>query len=1008
MRKLTIKITVILFSLLALMAICISILVLLLNNGKLTPLIEQQINKSYNLDISIGVIHFNVFSGITVNKINIRDIDKQKGFTLECNSLDIIYDVSKIYKGHVKNISLSNLSLKLDTEILAKSQKPTTSSENIPVFSIEEIFPKFIAIDNISISNTTIQIKSNDYMLATTGMNIQINDLKPDNPIDILLNGNMSASINLNSTPIDLTGEFDFKTKYNLPNDEIIFLDGSYAAIENIGKFLLNGKVVHALSNPAMNIDINSQGLKINDTLAFLKDLNLLDLSPIQLEGNCDLALTIQGNLEKLILKPSIVVKNFKVAYEDKIFKSEEFTFPAEVEICPLDLQGKITIESKFTMGKSQIWMKGRQIADLYLPITINAEWPNKITMSSGQFDGKILTFQSLPSIKELASNLKVDIDLKDNARMPFDVSLDTSISGPVHISGIYNYESGMVYDTKLVANNIDCSASSKKFVALIPEFYKDWSYEGKISVTTIVNPSQTTRNNELTANTEISLSDIAFSSPDYEYSAENINGNIVINTNAGPNFKKFSIHSNAELGPFFIMIGAFSADMKDNKTHLSLNGNYDTTKGLVSDIEGTMSLDNLGEIFIDGSVYDLKNNPNIDFNIKMSEFSNKGFFESFVKYNVEYSCPALFEAGIDGETSANFTVKGNKNSIDVDGNVIIEKSNLDYEDISVEDLNVNLPISISYPKSKTSIKKHNISSPEYGTVQIKKISCGPLEVNDIETNPIIKSNNFYIKDPLIIPIFDGTVDIKDFSVEDLMAPGRIINLTFQINNIDLEKATTTCNLTPFEGALDSSEISFLQEGNKFSSNGTMAINVFGGEIIISKLAVTNLFQSLMGIEFSSEIKHLDLGKLSNTYREWGSITGIMNGYIKDFSIVAGEPSSFDIEMKTDRKAKVKQVVSTKFLKNFVPGIGNILDKLGFADYKYVIMGLHAKLENDFITLRGAVREKGKELFMKGGGLKRLEIVFPNVDRRVPFKKFMSSFKGVLGTDFKDTQVQFK
>ena len=161
-------------------------------------------------------------------------------------------------------------------------------------------------------------------------------------------------------------------------------------------------------------------------------------------------------------------------------------------------------------------------------------------------------------------------------------------------------------------------------------------------------------------------------------------------------------------------------------------------------------------------------------------------------------------------------------------------------------------------------------------------------------------------------------------------------------------------------------------------------------------------------IGFSAEVKHLDLGKMSNTYREWGNITGIINGNIQEFKIAAGEPSSFDIEIKTENYPGIKQTVSTKFLKNFVPGIGKVLDKVGFTNYKYAVMGLHAHLENDYVKLRGAVRKDGKELFMKGAGMKRLEIVFPNVDKKVPFKTFLSSFKGMLDSDIDGTQVQFK
>jgi len=244
--------------------------------------------------------------------------------------------------------------------------------------------------------------------------------------------------------------------------------------------------------------------------------------------------------------------------------------------------------------------------------------------------------------------------------------------------------------------------------------------------------------------------------------------------------------------------------------------------------------------------------------------------------------------------------------------------------------------------------------------------------------------------------------------MENIINSDRKIELGFQLNNISLEALTTTYKLTPFEGILSSSVISFQQQGQRLHSDDEMNIKLFGGEITIRDLTLNNFLKPMAGIGFSAKVKHLHLGKMSNTYREWGNITGIINGNIHDFKIVAGEPSSFEIEMKTENYPDIKQTVSTKFLKNFVPGIGKVLDKVGFTNYKYAVMGLHARLENDYVKLRGAVREEGKELFMKGAGMKRLEIVFPNADKRVPFKTFLNSFKGILGSDIDGTQVQYK
>ena len=393
---------------------------------------------------------------------------------------------------------------------------------------------------------------------------------------------------------------------------------------------------------------------------------------------------------------------------------------------------------------------------------------------------------------------------------------------------------------------------------------------------------------------------------------------------------------------------------------------------------------------------------------IEVKELSNAAFFETFVKDTVEYSNPELFNSQIDGESNLNFHIKGAKDDLSVDGKVSINGLNFEYGNTSIEDINVNFPISIQYPRSRTLIQKSDIPNSQYGTIQFRKFSHGPLEIDGIQINPIIISNNFFIKDSFKIPLFDGTIDIKNLSVENSINHDRKIKLKFQFNNINLKKMATTYKLTPFEGTLNSSIMSFQQHKQNLSSKDEIRINLFGGDITISDLTLNNYLKSMREIGFSAEVKHLDLGKMSNTYREWGNITGIINGYVKNFKLVAGEPSSFELEMKTEKRADIKQIVSTKFLKNFVPGIGKVLDKVGLTNYKYAIMGLHAKLENDYIKLKGAVREGEKELFMKGAGMKKLEIVFPNVDRRVPFKTFLNSFKGILSSDIEGTQVQFK
>ncbi len=559
---------------------------------------------------------------------------------------------------------------------------------------------------------------------------------------------------------------------------------------------------------------------------------------------------------------------------------------------------------------------------------------------------------------------------------------------------------------------NISCKSLSETFKSIIPENFKDWSLDGNISINTIINTTidYTGKNKpqKITAVTDLSVSQLKFSSPDYDYFGEGINGHLKINMSTDSDFTKFSFDTSGTCEPFLIQLREFTTDMKNRKTHFSVNGNYDIQNKNLNGVKCALSWDNLGTITADGDILNLTDDLNFDMNLELIELDNAAFFETFIKDTVEYSNPVLFNTRIEGDSNSRFYIKGSKNDLAINGHVNIKELSLKYGNISIEDTSIDFPISIVYPRSKTLIRKQDISEAQYGTVQLRKLSYGQLEIEDIRMSPIIISNNFFIKDPFKVPVFDGTIDIRNVSVENLINNDRKFKLGFQLNDISLNALTTTYKLTPFEGTLTSSIMSFQGQAQTLYSNDEMEIKLFGGEITIRDLSINNFLNPMAEIGFSAEVKHLNLGQMSDTYREWGNITGIINGNIQDFKIVAGEPSGFEIEMKTENYPDIKQTVSTKFLKNFVPGIGKVLDKVGFTNYKYAVMGLHARLENDYIKLRGAVREDGKELFMKGAGMKRLEIVFPNVDRRVPFKTFLNSFKGILGSDIDDTQVQFK
>ncbi|MDR4498859.1 MAG: hypothetical protein MRK02_13220 [Candidatus Scalindua sp.] len=1009
MRSLKVKIAIILSTLFILMITTILTFIILINNDKLIFLLEQQIHKIADLDVNIGHVHVNVFSGITFHDISIESSGFEKPFAFTCKTFAIQYKLLGIVKGNIQNISLSDTTF--DVALEADKMRPAQSTDlhdtEEPALSIKDWIPDYINIEDVTLNNTTMRLKQRNRTIVLSGTDMHITNFQPDGKPEFSL----SSTISIATSPDALssvTGQVTMDGRYDLMNDKLILDNTSHVVLDQIGVLKIGGNARSLTANPSLDFMVNSRNITISAILPILTELGMKNISLPTLTGTANVELTVKGDLNKFRVTANISVNDLTVTNKRLIFEAKYLEIPFVAIISPYALNDKTDAEGTCIIKGGQFSIEGQQMMTIDIPIHFSMEYPNTATVSSHAMKGSLFFDNHPYPIDELISDLQMNLNLDQPNNINIEVSIQTKFSDPIFLSGTFDMGKKALSNSTIKIDEIDCNKLSKTLKYLIPEFYKEWEFNGCISLDIALIPENEKKTDGTTISTNISLADLGFNSPDYDYFGENIDGNIKVDLTIDSLFNRFSFHTNCVLEPFLIQLGSFTTDMKNRQTLFSFSGGYAPENKNLSNIRGALSWEDIGTITIDGELLSLTEKPHMDIHVVMKELSHTSLFETFVKDTIQYSHPSLFQSRIEGKFNGQFHVFGSQNSMDVDGNINIKESNVTLKDFSLDDLNVDLPISISYPLSKDPIQKQDVPDTRYGTVKIKKITQGPLEIVDLNLSPIIITNNFFIKDSLKIPIFGGAIEIKDVSVENMINPDRKIKLAFQFQDINLEEITATYNLTPTVGTLNSSLLPFVQKRDRLYSQGEMKIDLFGGNITISNFRVNNFLTPLMGIGFSAEINSLNLGEMSDTYREWGAITGIVNGEIKDFRFVAGEPSGFNILLKTDQAADTKQTVSAKFLKKFVPGIGTVLETVGLTNYRYSVMGLHAVLKNDYITLRGAVREGGKDLFMKGAGLKKLEIVFHDANKKIPYKKFVTSFMGILSSNFEDTQLQFK
>lgn len=1008
MRKIIKKTLLIFLIILIMFTIAIFTFEYLVNQNRFTGYIEGEINNKLTDvgKVEIGGIYCNLFSGISLKDISFHGGESMGKIKLKCESLGIKFKLTELLYKHIRKIEFEKPEFNFDLEEIT----PLFVSSDGGEFEVKELFPEDVYIESVAVTKAKLDFTAYDYLLNTSDLNLLFNDVQLDKPLNISINGKVLTRNLSNKTASSLQTEFRIKSGYNILNDELTIVDGSSLSIGGVGTFGLKGVVSSLISDPTIEMEIESADLVLHNIPNLLKDFDFFDLSPLTLTGESEIVVIAKGDMEEVKLNVDALIGNLNVMYEDMVFNSDAFKLPMDITIYPSDKEVRTIGECEFFMDESSVWLNGEKyVAFRQLPIKLSLDYPDTITIYCDSVDGDLLVTEPVLSFKEFVSRTSIEFQIKDDDKLPFNGVIESLVSDDVVFNALYDYDDGVLKKTNVRADNVDCGVLLDKFKFIMPEELRGWSYGGNVGFDLFLDAPNPDNQQEVEMITNVKFSDVKFASPEYDYFGERINGTIDISLLTDYNFTDFSTRVIGGIEPFLIGIGSFSTDMRERKISFFVESLYDTKKDVVSDISASMTCYGVGEFLVYGGVDSVSNKPLFDINMKINGVDNANFFETFVKDSVEFSLPELHEADVGGVSNADLTVKGSPESIQVKGVLGVDDASLKISDTVIEGGYIHFPVSIKYPTAFAEENDNDeYSVSNYGTVRIDKLSYDFLEIYDFEMSPSIVNNRFSIEKPISIPVFGGTIEVPHIFVDDITDLKDGVGFSFQLNEIDLNELCVANGLTPFEGDINTSLISFKQEGVRQFSEGEMKFSLFGGDIIIDDLVLNDFMSSLMGIEFSAKVNHLDLSEMSKTFQEWGNVSGIINGSINNFKIVAGEPSSFDLELQTEKKKRVKQFVSAAFLKSFVPGVANILDTFGFTSYGYEVIGLRAKLENDYIEFDGAVEEDGKGYFMKGSGLKKLNIVFSKDDRRMKFSRFMNSFDSMMGSDFDETQVQLK
>ncbi|EIJ43981.1 hypothetical protein BegalDRAFT_3156 [Beggiatoa alba B18LD] len=234
---------------------------------------------------------------------------------------------------------------------------------------------------------------------------------------------------------------------------------------------------------------------------------------------------------------------------------------------------------------------------------------------------------------------------------------------------------------------------------------------------------------------------------------------------------------------------------------------------------------------------------------------------------------------------------------------------------------------------------------------------------------------------PLNLPILDGAFRIDNFNLVGGFGEKMNWELKGKLQPISMQALTTALQLTTLNGYLGGEIPSIRYQNGIITIGGALQFNIFDGKIIAQRLTLESLFGAAPVLKADIVVDKIDLKTLTDITK-FGSIQGLLSGYVRNLYLVNWQPVTFDAYLGTPDGQTMTRKISQKAVNNLSNlGGGGAIDALSrgvlsmFENFSYEKLGLGCRLQNGICTMWGAETASNGYYIVKGGGLPRIDVL---------------------------------
>jgi hypothetical protein len=263
-----------------------------------------------------------------------------------------------------------------------------------------------------------------------------------------------------------------------------------------------------------------------------------------------------------------------------------------------------------------------------------------------------------------------------------------------------------------------------------------------------------------------------------------------------------------------------------------------------------------------------------------------------------------------------------------------------------------------------------------------------------------LNGDDFRLQAPAEVPILNGRLIIDRLTVFDLSTSPKV-EFGARLSEISLKLLTQALGWPSMQGVLSGAipQVTYDPLRQTLEINGRLRVEAFSGEIIIERLAITDLFGPLPRLKADVQLHSLDLKQLTEHFA-FGHITGTLTGHIRNLQLENWRPVAFDAWFGTPPDDRARHRISQRAIKNLADlggGYAGLLSRTllrVFDEFSYARLGLGCRLENGICELYGLEPTQGGYFIVIGGGLPRIDVIGYN--RRIDWQTLITRLTRIV------------